>query len=183
VLLDQIREDPDLAHALAASTADFDVSRTYEFVEPVHVASGARLERIAGDGAGGAFFLVGTGDEGRPVLYADSEGSAGLIGWSLRSAVETVVLLPYWHDLLGHPKAVSLPAIRSLAEELALQYAETVAEDPELETHRQLVIDKLGLPWSDDPLANLYAAVRATSPDFVLFNSDENIPFEPLLPM
>ncbi|NUT03741.1 MAG: hypothetical protein HOV76_09690 [Hamadaea sp.] len=180
MLLDQIRNDPDLAYALAASTADFDVSRTYEFVEAVHLASGAALERVAGDGAGGAFFLVGDGGEERPVLYADSEGSSGLIGWNLRAVVEMVVMLPYWHDLFGR-KVDSLPDLRTLAAEVAVQYAEIFEDSPDLEVQRQVAISKLGLPWSDDPLANLYAAVKSTSPDYVLFNSDENTAYAPLL--
>jgi hypothetical protein len=181
VLLDQIHDDSDLAYALAASTADFDVSRTYEFVEAVHLPSHAPLERVAGDGAGGAFFLVGVGGEERPVLYADSEGSAGLLGWNLRSVVEMVVMLPYWHDLLGRHEVDGLSAMRALAEELTVQYAEIFADDPDLEVQRQVAIDKLGLPWSDDPLAELYAALKATSPDFVLFNSEENTSYAPLL--
>jgi hypothetical protein len=44
---------------------------------PVRLRSGARLDAIAGDGAGGSFFLCGEGDEERPVLYASSEGEAG----------------------------------------------------------------------------------------------------------
>ncbi|MEV6963761.1 hypothetical protein AB0M47_01515 [Hamadaea sp. NPDC051192] len=176
MLLDQIRNDSDLAYALSYA-ADFDVSRTYEFVEAVHLSSGAALERVAGDAAGGAFFLVGEGGEDRPVLYADSEGSAGLVGWNLRSVVEAVVLLPYWHDLLGSG-AASLAELRQTAASLVGEYAEITEDDPDQQVQQRIAIEKLGLPWSEDPLAALSAAMAATSPDFVLFNSEEGNPYE-----
>jgi hypothetical protein len=181
-LLDRIRERPDLVHLLAASTADFDVTRTYEFVEDVHLASGARLERIAGDAAGGAFFQVGEGGDERPVLYADSEGSAGLLARDLRSAVEVVVLLPYWHDLLGLSGVEGLDAMRAEARRLEAEFAGYAEEDPDLEPTRQAVIEALGLPWGPDPLAALYAALSATEPDYLLVNSAENVPYQSLRP-
>lgn len=181
-LLALIRDTPDLAYLLAASTADFDVTRTYEFGEDVHLASGARLERVAGDAAGGAFFLVGEGGEERPVLYADSEGSAGLLGRDLRSAVEVIVLLPYWHDLLGHPDIDSLDAMRAEARELEAEYASEAEDDPDLAHRRLAVVEALGLPWGEDPLATLYEALSATRPEYVLLNSAEGTAYESLMP-
>ncbi|MFI0237835.1 hypothetical protein [Streptomyces sp. NPDC016845] len=97
-LLGLFRDDPRAAE-LAAMLFDFDadVARygPITHVEPVRLASGEPLEAIAKDAGGGTYFLCGTGGgEDRPVLLADSEGSAGLIGASLRDALLLMAALP-----------------------------------------------------------------------------------------
>lgn len=72
-MLDRIRTSAR-ADALLAQVFDFDTARL-DPVEPVHLTSGAELLPIAGDESGGTFFVCGNG----PVLYAGSEGSAGVI--------------------------------------------------------------------------------------------------------
>ncbi|MER7921913.1 hypothetical protein ABTY96_02060 [Streptomyces sp. NPDC096057] len=87
-----LREHPHLAE-LAASPFDFDLDRA-EHGEPVRLASGGPLRPVAGDGTGGTFFVCADGS----VLYADSEGSAGIIGSSVDEALEIVIGLPGWRD-------------------------------------------------------------------------------------
>lgn len=52
------------------------------------------LEGVAGYFTGGTFFLCDDRREAPPVLYASSEGQAGLIGQSLAEALEIMVGLP-----------------------------------------------------------------------------------------
>ncbi|MEU8068952.1 hypothetical protein AB0B20_04290 [Micromonospora sp. NPDC049151] len=70
------------AASVLAWPGDFDLDRR-DHVEDVHLASGVALEGLAGDGAGGTYFFCGDGGEERPVLYADSEGSAALVAIGL----------------------------------------------------------------------------------------------------
>ncbi|MFB4317740.1 DUF6745 domain-containing protein [Actinomadura sp. 21ATH] len=86
-LLRRIRQDPGLTDLMAG--LDFDLARD-EHVEEVHLACGARLEPIGGHGTGGTYFLCGDAPR-RPVLYADSEGGAEVLGRDLAEALELIV--------------------------------------------------------------------------------------------
>lgn len=86
-----LRETPRLAE-LAAFPFDFDLDRA-DHCEDVRLASGGPLEPVAGDDTGGTYFVCADGS----VLYADSEGRAGIIGNSVDEALETVIGLPGWH--------------------------------------------------------------------------------------
>ncbi|MFD9302215.1 hypothetical protein ACFWCB_05900 [Streptomyces sp. NPDC060048] len=87
-----LRRNPDLVR-LAAGSFDFDLDRA-EHVEEVRLASGAPLRAVAGDDTGGTYFICADG----AVLYASSEGEAGLIGASMDEALEILFGLPGWHD-------------------------------------------------------------------------------------
>jgi hypothetical protein len=88
-----LRDDTALLRTIAASPSiqqalrelvGFDVAeKDIDFGAPVRLASGFGLEIVAADAAMGRFFLVDAGSEQWPVIYADSEGSAGLRLWSL----------------------------------------------------------------------------------------------------
>ncbi|MFE4450637.1 hypothetical protein [Streptomyces sp. NPDC056796] len=97
-LLGLLRDDPRAAE-LAEWPFGFDTRvvshEPITHVEPVRLASGEPLEAIAKDDGGGTYFLCGAGDgEDRPVLFADSEGSAGIIGTNLRDALLLLAVLP-----------------------------------------------------------------------------------------
>ncbi|MGW6404955.1 hypothetical protein [Streptomyces sp. NPDC055134] len=87
-LLALIRDTPGIADLLH-STFEFGIFRN-EHGEAVRAASGAALEAIAGDWAGGTFFLCH--DEGgrRSVVFASSEGQGGVIADNLKSALEII---------------------------------------------------------------------------------------------
>ena len=71
-----LRQDPHLA-GLAAFPFDFDLDRAvHGHAEPVRLASGGPLEAVVGSDTGGTYFVCADGS----LLYADSEGSAGIIG-------------------------------------------------------------------------------------------------------
>lgn len=159
--------------------ADFDTREQGDpYGNPVRLASGAPLTMVAADGAGGNFFLVDaparsvadapTGTT-RPLLYADSEGSAGLLGPDLATALATLVALPNWHDHLKFSADGDLDQMRRSHERLLPM----VAEDwPRLAEERAAISEALHLPLLDDPVAALWRAVTATEPDFVLLDAD-----------
>ncbi|ROO86600.1 hypothetical protein EDD29_4173 [Actinocorallia herbida] len=155
-LLRRIEATPELAELLAWP-ADFDLARR-DPVEELRLPSGLALTPVAGDGAGGTFFLCGPDGAIRPVLYADSEGQAALIAADLPEAVALVAAHPYWRDLLhGHPAA-----------ELEAEFADDDPDFPETRA-RLLALLEVDPPSAEDALARLRAAVARTVPDFVPF--------------
>ncbi|MER6827406.1 hypothetical protein ABT352_15590 [Streptosporangium sp. NPDC000563] len=163
-LLDLIRRTPAAAELLIWPF-DFDVSRT-DHVEVVKLASGDALEAIAGDGAGGTFFLCGDEVEQRPVLFADSEGQAGLIGRDLGAAIQLIVRVPYWKDCLARASG-GLEAMRSVVPELEREYGD---DRIDLDVCRASLAGwlTLNLPPTADVLARLLETVAL--PGFVLLN-------------
>nr|WSX78657.1 hypothetical protein OH826_35325 [Streptomyces sp. NBC_00899] len=164
-ILDSIRRDSGLAEVLWR-VCEFDLSRS-DPGEPIRLSSGIALEGIAGDYTGGTFFLCGEGGKDRPVLYASSEGQAGLIGSSLAAALEVTVGLPSWWDCLKFSGSGDLTVMLTTADHL--RYDE-LANEPETDADRVTVSHALGLELGAIPslLARLHTAASATAPDFVL---------------
>ncbi|WP_153456355.1 tetratricopeptide repeat protein [Streptomyces smaragdinus] len=172
--LELLRADPALA-ALAAFPFDFDLERA-EHGEEVRLASGAALTPIAGDDTGGTFFVCAGG----PVLYASSEGQAGLIAGSVDEALELVVGLPGWRDLLGFtagdPPDELCAEVAELEGEMRASYA------PDLDEQRSGLLAALGLAalGPAELVARLHTAQLRTEPDFLLLNAEELLAYEPL---
>ena len=167
-MLDRIRNSPRAAELLA-DVFDFDITRL-DPVEPVRLASGAELRPIAGDASGGTFF-----DCGGPVLYASSEGSAGLLGKDLAAALELVVGISVWHDVTS--AAPDLDAMRSDFDAAFTEY--TAEFEPEIAAHQAEIVAALGI--AAVPVDELLVRFRdcLADRDFVLLNEDGD-EFEPL---
>lgn len=169
-MLDRIRNSPR-ATELLTRVFDFDIARL-DPVEPVRLASGRALRPIAGDAAGGTFY-----DCEGPVLYADSEGSAGVLATDLTAALQLITGIPVWHDVVSD--APDLDAMRAAFDS---SYAELKEEyEPEIDEHRAAVAAELGLPdvTTDELLASLRTCLTDMAPDFVLLN-EEGDPFDRL---
>ncbi|MGW1881350.1 hypothetical protein [Streptomyces sp. NPDC001970] len=179
-----LREHPRLAQ-LAAFPFDFDLQRA-EHGEAVRLASGASPEPIAGDDSGGTYFLCGGPDgpdrpDGQdqpdgpdgPVLYASSEGQAGLIGATVTEALEILIGLPGWYDYVAlAPEAGEERILAAVAEQengIRESYA------PDLDARRIELRTALGLPERSpvELLGMLHAALLRTEPEHVLLNADE----------
>ncbi|GAA5207130.1 hypothetical protein [Streptomyces thinghirensis] len=165
-LLRQIEREPSLAIALAWP-GDFDVERR-DPVEDLALPTGVPLHPIAGCGAGGTYFLCGkAGAEERPVLYADSEGQATLIGADLVEAITLIVVLPLWRDLAKGFTISELGAgIR--------------ADRPDFNTERDRLLHALRLaPASEEEAASRLLAVAArTMPSYVPFDPNyDHLPY------
>ena len=168
-LLIRIENDPVAAQHLAWP-GDFDITRR-DPVEDVRLPSGLTMRPIAGDGAGGTFFLCGdSGDAERPVVYADSEGQAALIGADLAEAVELIVSCPMWRDLAKGFDPAELEA-------------DLRADHPDLDREREELAAALGLtfPPVQEVVTRLRATAARTAPDFLPFvDDDDHEPYEPL---
>ncbi len=164
-ILDLIRRDPALAELLW-NVCEFDLSRG-DHGEPVRLSSGLALDGVAGDFTGGTFFLCGDHRKARPVLYASSEGQAGLIGQSLAEALEIMVGLPSWWDCVSFSGSGDLEVMRTTAGHLG---HDELKNEPEIGAQRVRLATALDLQLAPVPvlLARLHAAVSATEPDFVL---------------
>jgi hypothetical protein len=164
-ILEMVRQDPGLAELLW-EVCEFDLTRG-NHGEPVRLSSGHALEGIAGDFTGGTFFLCGERRSIRPVLYASSEGQAGLIGHSLANALEVMIGLPSWWDCLKFSGGGDLATMQSAAEHLQ---RDELRDQPELGAQRVQLATALSLDLATAPLllARLRDAVAGSTADFLL---------------
>ncbi|KJK49366.1 hypothetical protein UK23_14245 [Lentzea aerocolonigenes] len=161
-LLDVVRDNARLKELLAVSF-EFDVART-ESEGAAAIDCGLSLQLLAGDPAGGRFYLCGeTGLEG-PILYASSEGQAGLIADSLREALELVVGLPYWRDCLTYAGGGRLDVMADAMRHLQAEHDNSALPSLQAQVSELLCVD---LPAPEIPLARLHAAGLRSEPGFV----------------
>ncbi|MFE0512757.1 hypothetical protein [Streptomyces sp. NPDC058964] len=169
-----LRDHRHLAE-LAAFPFGFDLDRAaHGHVEPVRLASGGSLEVVAGDDTGGTYFVCANGS----VLYADSEGSAGIIGSSVDEALEVLIGLPGWHDYLGLSPADGEETILACVAETEEEIREYHGVDEE----RAELRAALGLPARSpvELVGMLHAALLRTEPEFVLLNAEEGCAYDRL---
>jgi hypothetical protein len=168
-LIAAVREQEEAARFLAWP-GDFDLDRG-DHVEEVHLASGTALEGFAGDGAGGTYFFCGEGGEERPILYADSEGSAALIAIGLPELVRLLLVVPWGRDCGAFTDEES--------RELEAEYLEDM---PDLGARRDRAATALGLDLPDraEVLARLREVATRLGKDFVLILTPEGHSYEPL---
>ncbi|HZF92949.1 hypothetical protein [Streptomyces sp.] len=163
-----LRQDRRLA-SLAAFPFDFDLDRAaHGHVEPVRLASGGPLEVVAGDDTGGTYFVCADGS----MLYASSEGAAGIIGSSVDEALEILVGLPGWGsctDLSPQDGEEKILARVTEAEDEIREHYGIDAERAELRA-------ALGFPERSpvELVGMLHAALLRTEPDFVLLHGTEH---------
>ncbi|WP_230862662.1 hypothetical protein [Amycolatopsis camponoti] len=162
-MVDRIRENSRAA-ALLADVFDFDIARL-DPVEPVRLASGGELRAVAGDASGGTFFVC---DDG-PVLYAGSEGTAGIVAADLDATIRLVVGVPTWQDVVAD--APDTDAMRASFE---ASYAELRADEPRIDQLGAEVISELDLDQVsvEELLASLSRCLTELSPGYVLLNEN-----------
>ncbi|MYY11211.1 hypothetical protein GT204_20445 [Streptomyces sp. SID4919] len=168
--LRRITADPALTRFLDWP-CDFDLGRR-DPVERLALPSGLPLHPIAGCGAGGTYFLCGATETtaDRPVLYADSEGGATLLGENLAEALTLLISFPYWRDLdAGHPAAELESALRE--------------DHPTLDTARTTALTALSLTPLPLPeaLTHLRTMATRTTPDFLPTSEEHGERYDPLL--
>ncbi len=162
---------------LAAFPFDFDLDRAaHGHAEPVRLASGGSLEAVAGSDTGGTYFVCADGS----LLYADSEGSAGIIGSSVDEALEVVIGLPGWRDLLSLSPADGEEKILARVAEIE----DEIREYHGLDAERAELRTALGLSDRSpvELLGMLHTALLRTEPDFLLLNADEGCAYDLLDP-
>ncbi|TKA11249.1 hypothetical protein [Actinacidiphila oryziradicis] len=128
----------------------------------MRLASGGALRAVAGDDTGGTYFVC----TGGAVLYAGSEGEAGLIADSLDEALEALIGLPGWRGYTGldpHTDDGALAAAVARTEnDIRGSYG------PNLDTDRSTLLAGLGLRRLPQSalIRRLHQALLRTEPDF-----------------
>lgn len=168
-VLDLIRSNPDVSKLLEGAF-DFDISRG-DHEEDIRLSSGAPLKGFAGDAAGGTYFLCGEPGGRQTVVYASSEGQAGLIADDLTAALEIIIGLPCWHDCLKFSGGGDVEAMRIAAGHLERDLAEY---EPDIDEHRARLADALSLDVTStaELVPKLREAVARTEPDHVLLGDE-----------
>lgn len=174
--LDLLRRQPHLAE-LAAYPFAFDLRRA-DHVEEVRLASGAPLEPIAGDDTGATYFVCRDG----AVLYASSDGMAGLVGDGVDEALDVLTGLPNWQNYVGLSPDDGEERILAEVEDTESWIRETYG--PELDADRAHLRTALGLPERSpvELVTLLYDALLRTEPDHLLLNAGEGLAYQPLAP-
>ncbi|MGC0373590.1 hypothetical protein [Streptomyces sp. SAI-229] len=169
-----LRQDRRLAE-LAAFPFDFDLDRAAHG-EEVRLASGGPLETVAGDDTGGTYFVCGDGS----VLYADSEGAAGIIGSSADEALELMIGLPCWRDCTHLSPDDGEERILAYVTETE----DAIRESYGIDEKRAELRAALGFPERSpvELVGRLRAALLRTEPDFVLLNAEEGLAYDRLGP-
>ncbi|WP_328421930.1 hypothetical protein [Streptomyces sp. NBC_00443] len=163
-----LRENPHLAE-LAAYPFNFDIGRAaHGHVEEVRLASGGPLDIVAGDDTGGTYFVCADGS----MLYADSEGSAGIVGSSVDEALEIMIGLE--EDEEGDEEDEEDEGDDDEEDAEGLRAEASQLRD--VEEVRVLLRAALGFPERSpaELEAMLRAALLRTEPDFLLLNGAEH---------
>lgn len=163
-LLDLIRNTPEIDLLLRASFG-FNLERKYHG-EGLRLASGAPLEPIAGESAGGAYFLCAEEDGRRPVVFASSEGEGGLIADDLAEALEIIIGLE-WRDCLGFSGGGDVEVMKVSARHLERSLARGNPEIAEERAHVAAALSLRVVPVAD-LVIRLWEAASRTEPDYVV---------------
>lgn len=180
-LLRRIRENTDLA-AFLAEFPEFDINRHEPRDEP-RLTSGTPLHAIAGDFTGGMFYLCGDEPPTQPVLYASSEGEAGVIAPSLPDALDILIGLPYWRDCLTYSADGDLDTMQSAAALLQQDLSQDRPEADAAQAHAAELIGSARRTITE-LVQRLHAAVSGAGPEFVFTDATGEYgglfgPFEP----
>lgn len=110
------------------------------------------------------------------MLYASSEGQAGIIARSLETGLSIIIDLPYWQDCLKFSGGGQLAEMRRV---IPLSESDLVAATPQIASSRETLRKLLALSRLPDPVQELHAALTELSPLYPVSGSG-GWQFEPL---
>nr|MDT0521824.1 hypothetical protein [Streptomyces sp. DSM 41633] len=167
-LLDLIQTTPEI-DLLLRSSFGFDIHRKRNG-DGLRLASGAPLEVIAGEFAGGAYFLCAEENGRRPVVFASSEGEGGLLADDLADALEIMIGLE-WRDCLSFSGGGDVEVMQVSAQHLERSRDKY---NPDIDDEAAQVAAALSLrivPVAE-LVIRLQAAASKTEPDYVVTDDD-----------
>ncbi|MFF5809156.1 hypothetical protein [Streptomyces sp. NPDC012746] len=167
-LLDLIQTTPEI-DLLLRSSFGFDIHRKHHG-DGFRLASGAPLEVIAGESAGGAYFLCAEQNGRRPVVFASSEGEGGLLADDLADALEIIIGLE-WRDCLSFSGGGDVEVMQISAQHLERSRDK---HNPDIGNEATQVAAALSLRVVPVPdlVIRLHAAASKTEPDYVVTDDD-----------
>ncbi|MFJ9547633.1 hypothetical protein [Streptomyces erythrochromogenes] len=117
---------------------------------------------------GGTCFICADG----AVLYASSEGEAGLIGAGMDEALEILFGLPGWHDYTELDLAADDDALEAVFDRIEDEIRGSYGPEPD--AHRSTLLSGSGLRrLPRRVLHRLQESLLRTEPEFLLLNADE----------
>jgi len=125
---------------------------------------------IAGEFAGGAYFLGAEHNGRRPVVFASSEGEGGLIAEDLSDALEIIIGLE-WHDCLSFSGGGDVEVMQNSARHLA-QTRDKHNAEVGIEAARVAAALSLSIVPATDLVTRLHAAASKTEPDYMVTDED-----------
>ncbi len=127
-------------------------------------------QAIAQDGTGGVFALYGAGTgENRPLLFASSEGQAGLIATTLAEALQLMVALPNWRDCLKFSGGGNLEEMRRVVPYLEREMRE---DEPDIDELRKELFNGLDLAEPVNAIEKLHTCLSSNSSRFQVLSGD-----------
>jgi hypothetical protein len=162
---DSLDAHPDVVEQLRW-TFDFAAERQPRDRAFFTIANGIEFWLIGRDGAGGQFAQLAD----RRILYASSEGQAGIVAANFEEFIKLIVAYPYWRDILKYSAGGKLDEMRRAA--IALE-ACALDEEEDLLEARELVKSELDVDEPDDPVGALHHAVSASN--VIIRDSYDNI--------
>jgi hypothetical protein len=151
---DPLDAHPDVVQQLSW-TFDFVAARPSHDRTCFTIANSIEFRLIGRDGAGGQFAQLAD----QRILYASSEGQAGIIAANFEEFIKLIVAHPYWRDILKYSAGGKLDEMRRAV--IALE-AYALDEEEDLVEARELVKSELGLDEPDDAVGALHHAVSAS---------------------
>ncbi|MEU5894356.1 hypothetical protein ABZ835_47410 [Streptomyces sp. NPDC047461] len=167
-LLDLIWATPEI-DLLLRSSFGFDIHRKH-YGEGFRLASGAPLEVIAGESAGGAYFLCAEQNGRRPVVFASSEGQGGLLADDLAEALEIIIGLE-WRDCLTFSGGGDVEIMQISAQHLERSRGKHNAGIGYEAAQVAAALSLRTVPVAD-LVVRLHAAASKTEPDYVVIYDD-----------
>jgi hypothetical protein len=133
-------------------------------IEPTWFSIGgvSKFPVVARDGSGGLFV---TPPGAAHVVYATSEGQAGVVARDFEALVRLIVLRPNWIDILRYSAKGSLAEMRRADAVLEEQL-----EDEELVEARNALITALGFAQSDDVVGALHETLTTVNLDIRIYD-------------
>jgi hypothetical protein len=130
-------------------TADFELET--DAAQPFYftIDGVTDVARLGRDGAGGDFVQLLPSQR---VLYASSEGQAGVVAADVEEFVGLLVACPYWRDILKYSADGNLEQMRRAAAALERTYE----DDEDVEEAREFFSSQFGLTPPADPVGALH---------------------------
>jgi hypothetical protein len=152
---------------LLARAFDFAVSIERDAKTWFAVDGAERIDVIARDGSGGVYV---TFPQSPHVIYAASDGEAGVIAANVEEAVALVTTYPYWRDLLHSSGNGSIGKMRRAARRLEAAAQGDLEDQEDLDQLRITIRSALGLAESKDLITALHQC--AASSDVIVRAKD-----------
>src|SRR5258708_2299833 len=110
---------------------------------------------VARDGTGDLFIVA---PSSRRIVYASSEGQAGVIADDLEALMTLIVTCPYWQDVLKYSRNGNLDEMRRAVPFLESSW---IGDEEEFAAARKFLTSELGISGPRDLIGALHRAASA----------------------